>query len=66
MNKEIPQDEVLESKVGASRLQDQAANPDPERLQRTVQRFLGGFHAGLLDTGFMAFDDPALEMTMSG
>ncbi len=66
MNKDNPQNQALDPQAGASDLQGQAANPDPERLQRTVQRFLGGFHAGLLDTGFMAFDDPALEMTMSG
>jgi hypothetical protein len=66
MNTEIPAEQVPDLQARASAPQGQAANPDPERLQRTVQRFLGGFHAGLLDTGFMAFDDPALEMTMSG
>lgn len=42
------------------------ARREPERLQRTVQHFLHGFHAGLLDTSFMVERERALDMTMSG
>lgn len=66
MNQELPQDQAADPGPGVTNLEERVVNPDPERLQRTVQRYLGGFHAGLLDTGFMAFDDSVLAMTMSG
>ena len=65
MHTEIHQAQNPSVKAGAIGSRGQGS-VDSERLQPTVQHLLGGFHAGLLDTGFMAFDDPALEMTMSG
>ena len=66
MSREIAEAQVANPKAGVSRQRGQVVNPDPARPQGTVQRLWGGFHAGLLDTGFMAFDDPLLDRTMSG
>ncbi len=63
------QSEVLDAPRPTSKAQAQGKRGeklDAERLHRTVQHLLHGFHAGLLDTSFMTDSDGVLDMTMSG